>query len=230
VELSRHGGPAAEEEDSVVLRVAVDSADLAAECPAAAALPAGGKTPCRRPKRRDNGGMSLHKRPHMPLPRETKLTRELLNEHFHSNLHFSRGWADTIAEFLTLKFGTITFLALNAVFFFAWITYNTGWYGTEPYDPYPFNFLTMTVSLEAIFLSVIVLISQNRQSKIADIRQQMDFEIDVRSEEEITKMLWILDEMRHASGIKGRDRELEAMKKNLDLQKIQQAAENHRDD
>ena len=83
----------------------------------------------------------------------------------------------------------------------------------------------MSVSLEAIFLSIIVLISQNRQGRIADIRQQMDFEIDVRAEEEITKMLYVLDDIWQATGIAKRDPELELMKLRLDLNQIQKQAE-----
>ena len=165
-----------------------------------------------------------HRKVSLP-PRGLKLTRELLNEHFHSNLHFERGWADTFADFVTLKFGTVSFLLLNAFFFLIWFLFNLGVLGTHPFDPFPFNFLTMTVSLEAIFLAIVVLISQNRQSKVADIRQQMDFEIDVRAEEEITKMLHILDDLRQAKGIRKHDPELDAMKLKLDLEKIQKEAE-----
>jgi uncharacterized membrane protein len=169
--------------------------------------------------------MAHHKTLPLVPAKGTRLTREKLNEHFHSNLHFARNWTDAFAEFLTGRFGTISFFILNAVFFAVWLAVNSGFLGIPPYDPYPFNFLTMTVSLEAIFLSIIVLVSQNRQSKIADIRQQMDFEIDVRSEEEITKMLQMLDELRRAAGIAKHDPELEIMKKNLDLQKIREEAE-----
>lgn len=168
--------------------------------------------------------MSQRKKILVP-PRETKLTRENLNEHFHANLHFQRTWTDVFADFLTLKFGTISFLILNAVFFSAWFATNTGILGNRPFDPYPFNFLTMTVSLEAIFLSIIVLVSQNKQSKIAEIRQEIDFEINVRSEEEITKILVLIDEIRKAEGIRRRDPELELMKERIDIEKIQREAE-----
>ena len=169
--------------------------------------------------------MKDHKKLPIVPARGTRLTREVLNEHFHSNLHFQRDWTDAFADFLTSQFGTITFLIFNTVFFIVWLIFNLGMFGTKPFDPFPFNLLTTTVSLEAIFLSIIVLISQNRQSKIADIRQQMDFEIDVRSEEEITKILTMLDEVRRASGITAHDPELERMKERIDLEKMQRAAE-----
>ncbi len=167
----------------------------------------------------------IQKRSHARLAREAKLTPEVLNEHFHSNLHFERNWTDALAEFLTQQFGTIVFLAFNVGFFILWFLFNLDVFGIPPFDPFPFNLLTMIVSLEAIFLSVVVLISQNRQGRIADIRQQMDFEIDVRSEEEITKMLYILDDLRQKAGIEKHDDELEQMKLRVDLQRIQAEAE-----
>lgn len=166
--------------------------------------------------------MSQKKKLPLIPPRETKLTREILTEHFHSNLHFERRWTDVFAELLTQKFGTVTFFLANAALFGIWLSFNSGIFGTAPFDPYPFNFLTMVVSLEAIFLSVIVLISQNRQSRIADVRQQMDFEIDVRAEEEITKILHLLGEIR---GGRKRDPELEQMKLRTDLEEIQRRVE-----
>ena len=159
------------------------------------------------------------------MPHGTKLTREILTEHFHSNLHFERDWKDGFADFLTMQFGTVLFLMVNAGFFVVWFLFNLDIFGLQPFDPFPFNLLTTVVSLEAIFLSITVLITQNRQSRIADIRQQMDFEIDVRSEEEISKILEVIDELRRAEGIKRRDPELERMKAPIDIQKIQKAAE-----
>jgi uncharacterized membrane protein len=169
--------------------------------------------------------MTQHKKIPLLPDRGTKLTREKLNEHFHANLHFARTWTDVFADFLTLKFGTITFLLINGICFVIWFVLNVGVFGNSPFDPFPFNLLTMTVSLEAIFLSIIVLISQNKQSKIDEIRQQIDFEINVRSEEEITKILELIDDLRKVQGIKRRDPELEMMKEPINLQEIQEEAE-----
>jgi uncharacterized membrane protein len=169
--------------------------------------------------------MTQHKKVPLVPERGVRLTRENLNEHFHANLHFERTWTDVFADVLTLQFGTVSFLILNAIFFVVWFVTNLGVFGNRPFDPFPFNLLTMTVSLEAIFLSIIVLISQNKQSKIADVRQQIDFEINVRAEEEISKILEVIDELRKVEGINKRDPELEQMKKPIDLEKIQKAAE-----
>ena len=162
-----------------------------------------------------------------PISEHKKLTKETLVEQVRSHIRFERNWSDATADFLTSSFGTVVFLLLNLVVFAAWFVLNTGWFGFLPFDPFPFGLLTMAVSLEAIVLAVIVLISQNRQSKIADIRQKMDFEIDVRSEEEVTKILQILEELRAHSGLKKArvDADLVRMEQPTDIEKIREALE-----
>jgi uncharacterized membrane protein len=81
----------------------------------------------------------------------------------------------------------------------------------------------MLVSLFAIVLSVSVLINQNRQGRIEKIRQQVEFEVNIRAGEEITKMLTMLHEIHQKLGISSdADQELEEMKKNTDLKKLRQ--------
>src|SRR3989338_4390167 len=121
-----------------------------------------------------------------------------IREQIKSRLQVEQTWSGTLAEFLTLKFGTVPFLITNVGVFSLWILINLGDIpGIGTFDPYPFNLLTMVVSLEAIALSIIVLITQNRQSKMEDIREQIDTEIDVRAEEEVTMLLIMLDKVAH---------------------------------
>src|SRR3989344_3025968 len=145
---------------------------------------------------------------------KVKLTPEVLWKGFRAQIRDATTWPDKAADVLTAWFGTVGFLAGNALLFAGWLLWNTGYLGFAPFDPFPFIFLTMIVSLEAIFLSVIVLITQNRQSKIADLRQKMDFEIDVRAELH-----------RHA-GLADRDEELEHMIQKTDLRKIEEEIRN----
>lgn len=150
-----------------------------------------------------------------------------LREELRSKLSDDRTWKDAIADFLTVQFGTVWFFSLNALFFAVWIVLNKGLIpGIEPFDPYPFNFLTMVVSLEAIFLSVIVLISQNKQSRIAEIREKIDFEINVRAEEEATKILVIVEQIARHHGIAlARDPELKDLEERTDISKIKERVE-----
>ena len=91
--------------------------------------------------------------------------------------------ADLIAEFS----GSITFLLLNATVFAAWIVWNTVPF-VPHFDPYPFGFLTMVMSVEAIFLSIFVLISQNRQGAKDRLRADAEYEVNLKAELEITHL------------------------------------------
>ena len=90
---------------------------------------------------------------------------------------------DRIADAITAFAGTMRFVYLHAVWFAIWIAANLGAFGREAiWDPYPFGLLTMIVSLEAIFLSTFVMVSQNRQAAREKVRADLDFETNLRSE------------------------------------------------
>ena len=69
------------------------------------------------------------------------------------------------------------FVYIHIAWFTIWVLLNTGRYGIEPFDPFPYGLLTMIVSLEAIFLSTFVLISQNQMSKESENRAELDLQI-----------------------------------------------------
>ncbi|MGY5049467.1 DUF1003 domain-containing protein [Streptomyces sp. 900105755] len=94
-----------------------------------------------------------------------------------------RGTQDRIADAITAFAGTMTFVYLHALWFAVWIVCNEGVLGKGAiWDPFPFGLLTMIVSLEAIFLSTFVMVSQNRQAARENVRADLDFETNVRSE------------------------------------------------
>ena len=92
--------------------------------------------------------------------------------------------ADWIAWFS----GSIQFLVLTAVWFAVWIAINTLPLGIAVFDPFPFGLLTMIVSLEAIFLSCFVLISQNRQVEKEHLRSDIEYEVNIKAEMEIAHL------------------------------------------
>jgi uncharacterized membrane protein len=90
---------------------------------------------------------------------------------------------DRIADKVTSFAGSLKFVYIHSVWFGAWILLNVGAAGASlVFDKFPFGLLTMIVSLEAIFLSTFVMVSQNRQSERSDIRSQLDFETNLRAE------------------------------------------------
>ena len=113
---------------------------------------------------------------------------------------------------LTSIFSSPVFLVLNGIFFVIWIGINLGWAGSiKPFDPFPFGFLTMIVSLEAIFLSIFVLVSQNRSSYVDSLREELHLQVNLIAEEEITKVLKVLAEIGEKVGINEKDEELKKM-------------------
>lgn len=95
--------------------------------------------------------------------------------------------AERIADVIAVFSGSIQFLILNAVWFVLWIVWNTLPF-VRHFDPYPFGFLTMVVSLEAIFLSIFVLVSQNRQAAKDRLRADAEYEVNLKAELEIRQL------------------------------------------
>jgi uncharacterized membrane protein len=90
---------------------------------------------------------------------------------------------DHLADGITAFAGSMRFVYLHSAWFLVWILLNVGAIGAGlVFDEFPFGLLTMIVSLEAIFLSTFVMISQNRQAARSDLRAQVDFETNIRSE------------------------------------------------
>jgi uncharacterized membrane protein len=109
-------------------------------------------------------------------------------EHYHARREsvLFRGLThaqDRISDRITAFAGSLRFVYIHAVWFAIWIAINVGALGTSrEFDKFPFGLLTMVVSLEAIFLATFVMVTQNRQGRRADIRSDLDFETNLRSE------------------------------------------------
>lgn len=136
-----------------------------------------------------------------------------------SVLEFNKSRGDHIAVFLAHMFGSIKFLCVSLVLFLVWIAWNLNFLpGLKPFDPFPFTMLIMIVTLFSIILSVSVLINQKREGKMNNIRQQIEFEVNVHAEKEITKVLEMLHQIQKKMGINNTtDIELEEMKETLDI-------------
>ena len=131
-----------------------------------------------------------------------------------------------IADYLTSIFGSISFFLINALLFGSWILINQNKIqGISPFDTFPYPLLTTIVSLEAIFLSIIVLMSQSRQNHVSTVREEIDMQINRISEKEITKTLMLLKKIAEKQGIKVEDAELDEMLKDLKLSYIERKLE-----
>jgi CRP/FNR family cyclic AMP-dependent transcriptional regulator len=135
------------------------------------------------------------------MGRRLRQTGELLRHTASRNVNReaedTRGQVQRIADWIAEFSGSLTFLNLHLLFFFAWIVLNTewarglGWAWLAPgtgFDPFPYGLLTMSVSLEAIVLSVFVLLSQNRQVAKDRIRSDIEYDVNLKAELEVAHL------------------------------------------
>ena len=102
----------------------------------------------------------------------------------------SRG--ERLAAHIAAFCGSMPFIWIHVVFFAAWIAFNTSSWAESVRDPFPFFFLSFVVSLEAIFLSAFILISQNQEKRLTEQRSHLDLQINLLTEQENTHMMKML--------------------------------------
>ncbi|NUO40079.1 MAG: DUF1003 domain-containing protein [Gemmatimonadaceae bacterium] len=117
---------------------------------------------------------------------------------------------------------SVWFLVGHAVGFTFWLLWNTGKLGIPPVDPPPFGLMTTIVSLEAIFLSIFVLMAQQRESAIAELREELGLQVNLRVEQEVTKALQLVAGLYTRLGHRvSDDPELHHMLQPLDVRAIE---------
>jgi uncharacterized membrane protein len=115
------------------------------------------------------------------------------------------------------------FLVIHGILFILWILWNVPGIHLPRFDPYPYGMLTTIVSLEAIFLSIFVLMTQSRESKIGELREELTLQVNLRIEEEVTKTLHLVAGLYSRLGLKlADDPELKAMLEPLDPKRIEE--------
>jgi uncharacterized membrane protein len=131
--------------------------------------------------------------------------------------------ADAIANFC----GSMTFVWVHIIWFGIWILINV-MPGIKHIDPFPFTFLTLVVSLEAIFLSTFILISQNHDTRISERRNHLDLQISLLSEQENTKMIEMLQAIADKLGADlSHDRHLEQLRQETQPEKLAEQITQH---
>ena len=133
-----------------------------------------------------------------------------------AQLEQSKDMKDRLADWVTAWSGSMSFVAVHVVWFAVWIAVNLGWTPVRAFDPPPFSMLTLVVSLEAIFLATFVLISQNRQAEVDSQRNDLDLQIDLLAEYELTRVLTLVDAIADHLGIEiAKDPELDELKRDV---------------
>lgn len=165
----------------------------------------------------------------MEVPQEVKTTRarQQVIESIEARINERRSFSEKLSDGIVRLFGNFRFAIFNLIFFVAWVLVNTGYFpAIEPFDPYPFVLLITIVSLQAIFLSIFVLISQNREARISDLREEIDLQVNMIAEREITKIIHLLAYlMKHMNIPYEKDPELKRMMRPLDTEEIRKEIE-----
>jgi uncharacterized membrane protein len=108
---------------------------------------------------------------------------------------------ERIADAVTGFAGSMYSVAFHFMLYGGWLVYNSGFFPVEPFDPYPFVMLAMTASVEAIFLTTFVLISQNRNAAIEERREDLGLHVSLLAEHEITRLAQLMDLMASRMGL-----------------------------
>lgn len=113
----------------------------------------------------------------------TSLVQDRILPNVNEEIDVTKSFSDHISDFATRLTGNIFFVGMCLAWFAIWISWNLGLVpGLEPFDPFPFGLLTMIVSLLMVFLSLFILIKQERQVANDKVRNDIEYEINVRAE------------------------------------------------
>ena len=154
----------------------------------------------------------LPRAPHMALDmmaqmaararRVDDLLRSRVARNVNEEVEQYRTTVERVADAIAAFSGSIPFLVIHTIWFVLWV----GWNTMQPhgFDPYPFGLLTMIVSLEAIFLSVFVLLSQNRQAAKDRVRADVEYDVNVKAEMEVAALHAKMDRLYEEIVVRGR--------------------------
>jgi uncharacterized membrane protein len=109
-----------------------------------------------------------------------------------------RSALDRLTDGVARVAGSTPFLALHAIWFVSWVVFNATRFA---FDPYPYSLLNLVVALEAVFLTSIVLMTQNHMTRLADRRAHLDLQVNLLAEQELTAMLHMLQGLCTKAGV-----------------------------
>jgi uncharacterized membrane protein len=138
-----------------------------------------------------------------------------------------RTWQDRTADAVTKFTGSMAFVFIHLVLFGIWILWNIGWLGLKPFDE-SLVVLAMIASVEAIFLSTFVLISQNRMAALADKRADLNLQVSLLSEHEITRLVVLVQQIAKKMDIQeAHDPEIPELTQDVHPERVLDTIEKH---
>jgi uncharacterized membrane protein len=131
-----------------------------------------------------------------------------------------KSFEEKIADKVTKFTGSMLFVYIHLFLFGIWIIWNLGWLGIKPFDP-SFVVLAMFASVEAIFLSTFVLISQNRMNAQANQRAELDLQVSLLAEHEVTRLITLVTAIAKKMQIEeAEDAEIDELSKDIYPEKV----------
>ncbi|KAA3438439.1 DUF1003 domain-containing protein [Rufibacter hautae] len=141
----------------------------------------------------------------------------------------TRTASERISDAVTKFTGSMLFVVIHLVMFGTWVVWNLGWLGLPPFDE-SFVVLAMFASVEAIFLSTFVLISQNRSNIQADKRADLDLQVSLLAEHEITRLVTLVTAIAKKMDIdEAHDPEINELAKDVQPEKVMDTMEKHQE-
>ena len=133
--------------------------------------------------------------------------------------HDDRTAIDRLTDTVAGVSGSLTFLVFHAIWFAAWVVWNATRFA---FDPFPYSLLNLVVALEAVFLTSVVLMTQNRMTRLADRRAQLDLQVNLLAEQELTAMLHMLNGLCTHAGVQVaiRDERVKQLLTETDIREI----------
>lgn len=142
----------------------------------------------------------------------------------------ARKTQDKVADAITRFAGSMVYVYIHLAVYGIWVIWNLGWLGLKPFDE-SFVVLAMIASVEAIFLSTFVLISQNRMSAQADKRAELDLQVSLLSEHEVTHLIKLVRAIAQKLDIEeAHDPEIDELTKNVAPEKVMDTMEEHQEE
>ena len=136
-----------------------------------------------------------------------------------------KNFEERIADRVTRFTGSMLFVYIHLVLFGLWIILNLGWLGIKPFDP-SFVILAMFASVEAIFLSTFVLISQNQMNAQANKRAELDLQVSLLAEHEVTRLITLVTDIAKKMNVEiTNESEIEELSKDVYPEKVMETME-----
>ncbi|MBW8784407.1 MAG: DUF1003 domain-containing protein [Novosphingobium sp.] len=162
--------------------------------------------------------------PHQGLSSKLRENIEALSERRRREVEHAP-WSTRLSDRITAFTGSMNFVVIHVVIFGAWLAINLRVVsGIRPFDP-TLVILAMVASVEAIFLSTFVLISQNRMMASADRRADLDLHISLLTEHELTRLATLVERIAHRLEVPVEEREFEEVKKDIEPIEVMEAIE-----